>query len=431
MKHETIDKDLFIKNREKLKALLKPNAVVLVYSNDIMPTNGDGTMPFRQNSNLLYLSGIDQEESVLMLAPDYPDPKLREVLFLRETSEMIATWEGHKYSKAEAQAQSGIETVMWNEEFGRTLQNVMAESACVYLDSNEHIRRVSEVETRTDRFVKWCHNQYPLFEYERLYPLLSGLRPVKEQPEIDLISHACKITERGFRRVLSFVKPGTWEFEVEAEYLHEFVRNRSRGFAYEPIVAGGGNSCVLHYVANDRKLETGDLLLMDVGAEYAHYNADMTRVIPACGWFTPRQRKVYKAVLRVKKAATEMLVPGNNLTDYNREVGKLVESELLGLGLIDRTDIKNQNPDQPAYKTYFMHGTSHHLGLDVHDVGSHFMEFVPGMVLTVEPGIYIPDENIGIRLEDNVVIRESGPENLMANIPIEEEEIEELMHAGN
>lgn len=429
MKYEPIDKDLFIRNREKLKAQLKPNSVAILNSNDIMPTNGDGTLPFRQNSNLFYLSGIDQEESILLLAPDFPDPKLREVLFVRETNETIAIWEGHKYTKQEAMEASGVNTVLWNSEFERTLQTVLADSDHIYLDTNEHLRNAAEVETRNDRFVKWCKQKHPLHEYERLAPILYDLRPVKEQREIELLQKACIITEKGFRRVLGFVKPGVWEFEVEAEYLHEFVRNRSKGFAYEPIIAAGKNACVLHYVSNDQPLNSGDLLLMDVGAEYANYNADMTRTIPVDGRFTERQKAVYESVLKVKNEATKLLVPGSTIPEYHQEVGKIMEGELIGLGLLDKTDIKNQNPDWPAYKKYFMHGTSHHLGLDVHDVGSRHKQFEAGMVFTVEPGIYIPEENMGIRLEDDVVITTNGQLNLMANIPIEVEEIEELMNA--
>ena len=429
MKYAPIGKNLFIRNREKFKARLKPNSVAIFNSNDIMPTNADGTMPFRQNSNLLYMSGIDQEESILLIAPDFPDPKYREVLFLKETSELIAIWEGHKYTKAEATETSGITTVVWNDEFEKVLYTVLAETEHIYLDSNEHIRNASEVETRNERFAKWCKDKYPLYEYERLAPILYDLRPIKEQREIELLQQACDITEKGFRRILGFVKPGVWEFEVEAEYVHEFIRNRSKGFGYEPIVAGGGNACVLHYVENNDKLKEGDLLLMDVGAEYANYNADMTRTIPVSGRFTERQRAVYDAVLRVKDKATEMLVPGNVIPDYHKEVGRVMEGELLGLGLIDKTDIKNQDPDWPAYKKYFMHGTSHHLGLDVHDVASIYKVFEPGMVYTVEPGIYIPDEGIGIRLEDDVVITEDGQHNLMRNIPIQAEEIEEIMNS--
>lgn len=429
MKYSPIGKDLFIQNREKLKAKLKPHSVAILNSNDIMPTNGDGTMPFRQNSNLFYLSGIDQEESVLLLAPDCPDPRYRELLFLKETSELIAIWEGHKYTKEEAEEISGIDQVHWTNDLEKTLNTVMATCEHIYLDANEHIRAGTEVATRNDRFRSWCKNRFPLHDYERLAPLLYDLRPVKEQAEIAQIQQACNITEKGFRRVLGFVAPGVWEYEVEAEYIHEFIRNRSKGFGYDPIVAGGANACVLHYTENNKQLKDGDLLLMDVGAEYANYNADMTRTIPVNGRFTKRQRAVYDAVLRVKKAATALLTPGNNISDYHKEVGEIMQGELLDLGLLDKTDIKNQSADWPAYKKYFMHGTSHHLGLDVHDVGSLHKKFEPGMVFTVEPGIYIPSEGIGIRLEDDVVITETGQLNLMAGIPLEAEEIETHMNA--
>jgi Xaa-Pro aminopeptidase len=429
MKYSPIGKDLFVKNREKLKAKLKPRSVAILNSNDIMPTNGDGTMPFRQNSNLFYLSGIDQEESVLLLAPDCPDPRYRELLFLKETSELIAIWEGHKYTKEEAEEISGIGQVHWTNDLEKVLSTVMASCEHIYLDANEHIRAGTEVETRNDRFRTWCKSRFPLHEYERLAPLLYDLRPVKEPAEIAQIQQACNITEKGFRRVLDFVKPGVWEYEVEAEYIHEFIRNRSKGFGYAPIIAGGANACVLHYIENNKQLMDGDLLLMDVGAEYANYNADMTRTIPVNGRFTKRQRAVYDAVLRVKKAATVMLTPGNTISAYHKEVGEIMQGELLDLGLLDKTDIKNQSADWPAYKKYFMHGTSHHLGLDVHDVGSLHKKFEPGMVFTVEPGIYIPAEGIGIRLEDDVVITEMGQLNLMAGIPLEAEEIETHMNA--
>ena len=429
MKYDPIGKDLFIKNRTKLKSRLKPNSVAIFNSNDIMPSNADGTMPFRQNSNMLYLSGIDQEETTLLIAPDFPDPRLREVLFVKETSELIAIWEGHKYTKEEATEESGITTIMWNTEFEKTLLTILAETDNIYLDSNEHIRNSSKVETQTQRFSNWCRETYPHYQYERIAPIIYDLRTVKEEREIELLQRACDITEKGFRRVLDFTKPGVWEFEVEAEYMHEFLRNRSRGFGYEPIVAGGGNACVLHYVDNNQQLKDGDLLLMDVGAEYANYNADMTRTIPVNGRFSDRQKEVYNAVLRVKNAATDLLTPGNAIPAYHKEVGLLMQDELLSLGLLDKTDIKNENPEWPAYKKYFMHGTSHHLGLDVHDVASIYTEFKSGMVFTVEPGIYIPDEGIGIRLEDDVVIRENGHDNLMGNIPIEIEEIEDIMNS--
>jgi Xaa-Pro aminopeptidase len=428
MKYAPIGKELFVTNRDKLKKRLKPKSVAIFNSNDIMPTNADGTMPFRQNNNLLYLSGIDQEESILMIAPDFPDPKLREVLFVKKTSELIAIWEGYKYTKEEATTESGITTVLWKEEFEKTLQIILAESENIYLDSNEHIRNGNEVETRNDRFSHWCKDKFPHYEYDRIAPIIYDLRTVKEKREIELLRHACSITEIGFRKVLELVKPGVWEYEIEAEYSYEFLRNRSRGFGYEPIIAGGENACVLHYVDNNQQLKDGDLLLMDVGAEYANYNADMTRTIPVNGRFTQRQRSVYDAVLRVKTAATDMLTPGNVIPEYHKEVGLIMQDELLALGLIDKTDIKNQDPDWPAFKKYFMHGASHHLGLDVHDVASIYAKFKAGMVFTVEPGIYIPEEGIGIRLEDDVVIQENGHDNLMKNIPIQAEEIEDMMN---
>ena len=429
MKYEPIGKELFIANREALVKKLKPDSLVVLNANDIMPTNADGLMPFRQNSDLFYLSGIDQEETVLLLFPDFPNKGQKEILFLRETNENIAIWEGHKLTKEEASEVSGIKTVYWLSEFEGVFSTLMAQAEHVYLNTNEHIRAVIKVETRDARFIKWCRDQYPLHRYERLAPLMHRLRAVKSNMEIALLQKACNITERGFRRILSFVKPGVTEYEIEAEYAHEFLRNRSRGFGYTPIVASGANACVLHYVDNNQECKKGDVLLMDVGAEYANYNADMTRSIPVSGKFTPRQKEVYNAVLKVKREAMQMLEPGNTIPEYHKEVGKVMESELLSLRLLDETDVKNQSPDYPAYKKYFMHGTSHHLGLDVHDVGNVFQEMKEGMVFTVEPGIYIREENLGIRLENNVVITKSGVHDLMSDIPIEVEEIEDLMNS--
>ncbi|MDN4166414.1 aminopeptidase P family protein [Cytophagales bacterium LB-30] len=428
MKYFPIDQALFIQNRKNLAALLKPRSIAVFHSNDIMPTNADGTMAFRQNNDIFYLSGIDQEESILVLCPSFPDPAMREVLFLRETNEEISIWEGHKYSKEEARATSGVQTVLWLSDFKKSFNTLMMESDHVYLNTNEHIRAVVEVETRDARFIKWCRDAYPLHEYERVAPLMHRLRAIKSKQELDLMQIACDITEKGFRRVLKMVKPGVTEFEIEAEYIHEFIRNRSKGFAYTPIVASGFNACVLHYIDNNQACKDGDLLLMDVGAEYGNYNADMTRTIPVNGRFTKRQKEVYNAVLHVKREAMKLLVPGNVVADYHREVGKIMEEQLVKLGLIDATDIKNQRPEWPAYKKYFMHGTSHHLGLDVHDVGNVYRKFEPGMVFTVEPGIYIREESMGIRLENNVVITENGLFDLMRNIPIEAEEIEEIMN---
>lgn len=428
MKYLPIDKSLFIHNRRSFTQMLKPKSMAIFNSNDIMPTNADGTMPFRQNNDLFYLSGIDQEESILLLFPDSPNDKHREILFLKETSELIAIWEGHKYTKEEAFTTSGIKTIYWLSEFEQVLYSLMAHANYVYLNKNEHLRATSEVQTRDDRFTEWCRQKYPLHTYQRSAPIMHHIRAIKSDIEIALMQKACDITEKGFRRILQFVKPGVTEYEIEAEFLHEFVRSRSKGFAYSPIIASGANACVLHYIDNHAVCEANDVILFDVGAEYANYNADMSRAIPVSGKFSDRQRSVYQAVRNVMKAAMDMLRPGNAIPEYHAEVGKVMENELIGLKLIDRTDVKNQNPDKPLYKKYFMHGTSHHLGLDVHDVGDMYRKFEPGMVFTVEPGIYIREENLGIRLENNVVIQKDGIVDLMKNIPIEAEEIEDLMN---
>ncbi len=428
MRYLPIGQELFKHNRANFRKHLKPKSIAVFNSNDIMPTNADGTMRFRQNNDLFYLSGIDQEDSILVIFPDFPDEKFREVLFLKETSEHIATWEGHKYTKEEAREVSGISTIIWNSEFHKIFYTLMAEAEHVYLNTNEHIRADVVVETRDARFVKACQQQYPLHKYERLAPLMYHLRAIKSSKEIELLQHACDITEKAFRRVLKFIKPNVTEFEIEAEYIHEFLRQRSRGFAYEPIVAAGANACVLHYVENKDKCKAGELILMDVGAEYANYNADMTRSVPVSGRFTDRQKAVYNAVLRVKREAYQLLRSGNTIKEYHEEIGKIMESELIGLGLLDKKEVENQDKDKPLFRKYFMHGTSHHLGLDVHDVGNVYRKFEEGMVFTVEPGIYIKEEKLGIRLENNIVITENGVHDLMQNIPIEIEDIEDLMH---
>lgn len=430
MKYLPIGKELFIANRQNMARLLAPNAMAILHANDVMPTNADGTMGFRQNNDLFYLSGIDQEESILLLFPDTHEPKHREILFLRETNEHIAIWEGHKYTKEEARETSGITTIYWTHQFEQVLHGLMTECEAVYLNTNEHTRAVIEVETRDARFIRHCKDKYPLHTYKRLSPLMHQLRAVKSAREIELISEACTITEKAFRRLLKFVKPGVTEYEIEAELYHEFLRNRSRGPAYAPIIASGANACVLHYIDNNQLCKDGDVLLLDVGAEYANYAADMTRSIPVNGRFTLRQKQVYNAVLRVMRNATTMLVSGNLWDEYHKEVGKVMESELIGLGLLNAAEVRKQDPDRPLYKKYFMHGTSHFLGLDVHDVGSKYRRFEPGMVFTCEPGIYIPEEGLGIRLENNILITKDGNLDLMKNIPIEAEEIEELMQ-GN
>lgn len=429
MKYDLIDSNLFVKNRQKFMARMKPNSIAVFNSNDVYPIGADSTMPFQQARDLFYLSGVDQEESILVLFPDAYEKKHREVLFVRETNPHIAVWEGEKLSKEKALKVSGIETTYWLQDFDRVFYELMTEAETVYFNTNEHYRQSVETQTREDRFILKCKAKFPAHKWEKSNPILQDLRGTKEEQEIALIQHACKITEKGFKRILGFVKPGVWEYEIEAEFMHEFLRNRSRGFAYTPIVASGNNANVLHYVVNNQQCKEGDLLLLDVGAEYANYASDMTRTIPVSGRFTARQKEVYSAVLNVKKLATQMLVPGTMWKEYHEEVGRLMTSELIGLGLLDKADVQNQDPSWPAYKKYFMHGTSHHIGLDTHDYGPLKKPMQPNMVYTVEPGIYIPEEGFGIRLEDDVVIQESGePFNLMAGIPLEIEEIEDWMN---
>lgn len=430
MKYDLIDNALFIKNRKNFTAQMKPNSLAVFNSNDIYPISADSTMPFEQHRDLFYLSGVDQEESILVIFPDCPKAKHREILFLKETNEHIAVWEGEKLTKEAALKTSGIKTVYWLQDMEKIMFELMSQCDTVYINTNEHYRANVETETREDRFTKWLKNKYPAHSVAKSNPILQRLRSVKDSIELALMQKACDITEKGFRRILGFVKPNVWEYEVEAEYVHEFLRNRSKGFAYTPIIASGNNANVLHYIENNQQCKDGHLLLMDVAAEYANYSSDMTRTIPVSGRFTDRQKAVYKAVNRVKDEVTKMLVPGTIWADYHVEVGKLMTSELLGLGLLDKADVQNEDPDWPAYKKYFMHGTSHHIGLDTHDYGLLHEPMQANMVFTVEPGIYLPDEGFGIRLEDDVVVQETGePFNLMRNIPIEAEEIEEIMNS--
>ncbi len=428
MKYEQISNSLFIKNRQKFMAHMKPKSIAVFNSNDIYPVSADSTMPFEQHRDIFYLSGADQEESILILFPDALDQNQREILFVRETNEHIAIWEGEKLTKEKATKVSGIKTIYWVSDFEKVLFDLMTEADTVYFNTNEHYRQAVETQTREDRFILKCKKEYPAHNWAKSNPILQEIRGVKEPEEIALMQKACDITEKGFRRLLSFIKPDVWEYEIEAELLHEFVRNRSKGFAYTPIIASGYNANVLHYIENNQQCKTGDLILMDVAAEYANYSSDLTRTVPVSGKFTKRQKAVYEAVLKVKKEATNMLVPGTIWAEYHKEVGKVMTSELLGLGLLDKADIQNEDKNKPAYKKYFMHGTSHHIGLDTHDYGALKTPMKANMVFTVEPGIYIPDEKMGIRIEDNVVIQETGaPFNLMQNIPIEVDEIEDLM----
>jgi Xaa-Pro aminopeptidase len=429
MKYEQIDKKLFIKNRQKFVQRMDKKSVAVFNSNDIYPVSADSTMPFSQHRDIFYLSGVDQEESILVLFPSALNEAHREILFLKETSELIAVWEGEKLTKDTAFQVSGIKTVYWLEQFDTIFKQVMAEADHIYLNTNEHLRSNTEVQTRENRFIIKIKQQYPTHTTKKSAPIMHAIRSIKEQTEIELMQKACKITEAGIRRLLKFIKPGVWEHEIEAELAHEFIRSRSRGFAYTPIIASGKNACVLHYIENNQECKAGDVILLDVGAEYANYASDLSRAIPVNGRFTDRQKQVYNSVLHVKTEAEKMLVPGTVIPEYQKEVGLLMEAELVKLGLIDKADIKNQNPDWPAYKKYFMHGTSHFIGLDTHDLGFFHEPIQAGMVFTCEPGIYIPEENLGIRLEDDLVVQSSGAAfNLMENIPIQADEIESLMN---
>lgn len=430
MKYKQIPNSLFKKNRKKFMAQMKPKSIAVFNSNDIYPISADSTMPFEQHRDIFYLSGADQEETILVLFPDAMNAAHREVLFVRETNDHIAVWEGAKLTKEQATEVSGIETVYWLTDFDKVFFDLMTEADTIYFNTNEHYRQAVETQTREDRFIEKCKKEYPAHSYAKSNPILQGIRGVKEPEEIELMQTACNITEKGFRRLLGFIKPGVWEYEIEAELSHEFLRNRSKGFAYAPIIASGNNANVLHYLENNKQCQTGDMILMDVAAEYANYSSDLTRTVPVSGKFTRRQKDVYNAVLRVKNEATKLLVPGILWAEYHKECGKIMTSELLGLGLLDKADVQNENPEWPAYKKYMMHGVSHHIGLNTHDYGELKTPMKANMVFTVEPGIYIPEENMGIRLEDDVVIQESGaPFNLMGNIPIELEEIEALMNA--
>ena len=426
MKYTPLPASVFSQHRQQFMAQLKPNSIAVFNSNDIYPISADSTLPFAQHRDLFYLTGIDQEETVLILYPDAKDPAQHEMVFVRETNAHIAIWEGYKLTKEETTKLSGIETVLWTDNFEKTFLELAKQVDHIYINTNEHYRAKAETQTREDRFINWCKEQFPKHTYEKSNFILQALRSVKDPKEIAQIQHACDITEKGFRRILSFVKPGVWEHEIEAEFAHEFLRNRSKGFAYTPIIASGANSNVLHYIENCRQCKEGDVLLLDVGAEYGNYSSDMTRTIPVSGQFTPRQRTVYDAVLKVKNEATQLLQPGVLWKEFHKEVGKLMSSALVDLGLLTKKEVAE---NAEAYKKYFMHGTSHHLGLDTHDYGLLDKPMQANMVFTVEPGIYIPYEGFGIRIEDDVVIQSSGaPKNLMANIPINPDEIEELMN---
>jgi Xaa-Pro aminopeptidase len=431
MRYTPLPASLFVAARKRLRKKFPSGSVAILQANDIYPTNADGTMLFHQSSDLFYLSGVDQEESILVLFPDAPDEKQREMLFLRETNEHIAVWEGEKLTKEQAAERTGIPitSIHWLDRFDGVFRSLMCRAQRVYLNTNEHVRAAVEVETRDARFIRRCQREFPLHRYERLAPLLQDLRVLKTDDELDLIKEAVSITDAAFRRVLGFVKPGVMEYEIEAEMIHEFTRRRA-DHAFAPIIGSGKNACVLHYNTNHCQCHAGDLVLLDFGARHANYNADLTRTIPVGGKFNKRQRDVYEAVLRVHRGARKMLKPGVLLKTYQEKVGELMEEELLELKLLTKKDIKeakDKDPEKPAYKKYFPHGTSHHLGLDVHDVGDTWRKVEPGMVFTIEPGLYIKDEGLGVRLENDVLITKNGSVDLMKDTPIEADEIEELM----
>ena len=429
MKYKPLSTTFYEKNRSKFCECLEPKSIAIFNSNDIYPISADSTMPFEQHRDIFYLCGVDQEKSILLLFPDAVETKHQEMLFLRETNDHIAVWEGTKLSKEKATKLTGIETIYWLSEFNQVFHELSGQCDQFYLNTNEHYRQAVETQTREDRFINWCKKKYPAHRVAKSNTILQQLRSIKEEEEITQIKQACDITEKGFRRVLSFIKPNIWEYEIEAELIHEFIRNRSKGFAYTPIIASGKNANILHYTENNQQCKDGDLVLMDVAAEYGNYASDLTRTVPVSGHFSDRQKAVYRAVLNVKNEATKLLLAGTIWKEYHLEVGKIMTSELLKLGLLDKADIQNESHEKPAYKRYFMHGTSHHIGLDTHDYGLLHLPMKENMVFTVEPGIYIPDEGFGVRLEDDVVIQKTGaPINLMRNIPIEIEEIETLMN---
>jgi Xaa-Pro aminopeptidase len=428
MKYIPPPADLFILNRKNFVSELGRNSIAIFNANDEQLRSGDQNFAFKQNPDLFYLSGIDQEQTILILFPDCPNPLYREVLFLRQTNEHIKVWEGHKYTKEEAKRASGLEQVFWLDEFFTVLQSIIHYAENIYLNTNENDRSVFEVPYRDLRFIQQLKERYPLHQYERSALILRDLRPIKSEIEVQLTKKACEITRDAFVRVLKFTKPGVSEYEIEAEIIHEFIRQRATGHAYNPIIASGPNANILHYNDNNQVCKAGDVILFDFGAEYANYNADMSRSIPVSGRFTSRQKDVYNSVLRVMRAAIKMLVAGTIWNEYHDEVGRIMEAELIDLGLLDKQAVAKQNPAAPLYKKYFMHGTSHHLGIDVHDFASRYKAFEVGNILTCEPGIYIPEEGLGIRIENNILITKNGNIDLMADIPVEVEELEDIMN---
>ena len=428
MRYDKIDSSLFIENRNRFSDKLKSSSIAILTSNDVMPTNADDVMGFAQNNDLFYLTGIDQDETILLLYPDAFKEENKAILFVKEVSEHTKLWEGDFLTKEEVTSISGIKNVKWIHEFEKTVQLFAFEAETFYLGHNEHIKRVtSEMTTRQDRMIQWCKEKYPLHQYDRAAKITQKLRPVKSDEEVELIKKAISISIKGFKRLLKAVRPNSKEYELEAELTYELIKNGGTRHAFKPIIATGKNACALHYNANDATCNDGDMILVDFGVCYANYNSDTTRCVPVNGKFSARQRDVYQSVLNCLKEGSKLLKPGVLSKDYEKQMASLVENELIELGLITRKEIANQNPDSPVYKKYFMHGTAHYLGLDVHDVGLYSRPFEKGMVLTCEPGIYIPEEGIGCRLENDYLLTENGNFNLTAALPIEIDEIESLI----
>ncbi len=427
MRYQQINPELFARNRQKLVKKLKPNSLAIILSNDEFQRNGDQFHPYRQNSDIFYLTGLDQEKCILCLCPDHPKPEMREIVFTVQTNEKMVTWYGHKYTLDQAKQVSGIKNTKWLDSFEDTLKDLVLNSGNIYINIYENARFSTDVPSNEQRFAKRMKKEYPLHNFDRINPLITELRLCKEPEEIEMMQHACNITEKAFRRILDRLRPGMMEYEAEAEITHEFIRNGASGHAYAPIVASGVNACVLHYIKNDVKIKDGDLVLFDIGAEYGNYAADLSRTIPANGKFTKRQKECYNAVLKVMKQAQQLIVPGTTIEKINKEVTLLLQEQMIKLGLFTAKDVKNQDPDNPLYFKYYMHGNSHFIGLDVHDVGTRQVVLKPGMILSCEPGLYIKEEGIGIRIENDILVTKKGPVDLMKNIPVEVEEIEALM----
>lgn len=428
MRYTNLPSKIYSQNRKEFSQHLEPNSIAVFFSNDLMPKTADQFFSFHQNTDMFYLSGIDQEESILILYPDAPSEKMKEILLLRETNEYIAVWEGEKLTKEKARSFSGIKNVQWNDQFSALIKGLLSHADTVYFNFNEHDRYDSDVPYLNYRMAKKIKDEYPLHTYKRANPIMKKLRAIKNDGEIEMMQMACNITGDAFLRVLKFVKPGVKEYEIEGEIIHEFIRKAARGHAYEPIVASGANACVLHYVQNHDVCKDGDLILFDFGCEYGMYASDLSRTIPVNGKYTPRQKEVYNAVLDVQKQCYQMLRPGVILAEYQAEVEKLLENKCIELGLFTKSDVANQNPEQPLVKKYFPHGTSHHIGLDVHDIPFREDKIEAGMAFTIEPGLYIREEGIGVRIENDIIITNEGYLDLMQDIPREVEEIEDIMN---